>query len=116
MTDQVMIPDLCYVHTYDLVRTQLKLSPDDPWRVYVACSQVLLFQGASADARVWDRAGGSVENLSLVLAEIGCLACWDVSLYLRVVKLAKKGLEHMSAVSQGKIADEGFDMTKKAES
>lgn len=108
----ITVQQMCERHRYALLHDYLDLGPGDAWMAREVGALILLFQGASADDRIWKRAEGKAENLSLVLGEIGCLACWDSALFGRVARVAQKGLAHCAAVTQGRIADEGFDFTK----
>lgn len=71
---QVQVPQLCQSHQVHLV-TRLRLGPDDPWRAAMVVNALLMFQRASQDNSIHARTGGDIGQLSLVLAEIGCLAC-----------------------------------------
>lgn len=88
------------------------MGPETTWRATDFVAKLLLFQGTTADERFQARIGGDFKaNANVVLAEIGCLACFSPELYERVCRVMAKGLSHAAAVTQGKIADEGFDMT-----
>lgn len=71
---RVEVPPLCSKHQRRVV-TRLAVGPEGPWRAALLVTNMLLFQRASQDIMVHKRAGNRVEELSLVLAEIGCLAC-----------------------------------------
>jgi hypothetical protein len=81
MGKPVVLPDLCPTCLYEIVHGA-GLSPSDPWRAATVVVSMGLFQAASSDSRVWgrcsDEAGGKKDasDLSLVLAEIGCLGCF----------------------------------------
>lgn len=101
----VRVPAMCYKHRNDLIVHQLQIREDGPWMAIESIAGIALFQAVAADGRVWKRAGGKQENLSLVLAEIGCPACWIPDEYQRVVRLLKKGISHASAVLQRRVKD-----------
>lgn len=106
---QVMLPPICDRHDHDLIVRQLKLRPSDPWRVYHVVAQLLLFNRVVAEDGIAKRAEGDASNLTLVLAELGCLACARPALYRRVVLVCRKGLEHAAAVSRGERTDPDLD-------
>ena len=72
----VGVPDLCE----PCQRTVVEFSgwtEDDPWMAGLIVVNVALFQACTRDRRVWERAGGGkLEDLTIVLAEIGCLGCF----------------------------------------
>jgi hypothetical protein len=85
----VRMPDLCYRHQYDLVRRRLHLEETDPWRAAIIEAQMLLLQAALVHPSVQARSEGNPLNLSIVLAEIGCLACFLPQDYRTAVVLIK---------------------------
>ena len=102
---EIVVPTMCERHRYDLLVRRMKLGPDDSWMVYDLTMQILLFQAASADPRIHARTGGDSRQLSLVLAEIGCLACWERKYYRKAMVIMRKGIEHAAKVAQGKRHD-----------
>lgn len=105
----IYLPRLCQRHEHDLVVAQLRLKPEDTWRAHYVVAQILMFQGLSATERFRRRVGpeGGVAAMNIVLAEIGCPACWNGALYRLVVQLFKKGgFHHAAKVSQNWALDE----------
>lgn len=104
--DAVMIPDLCERHLSDLVRRRLRMHDHEPWRAAVVVAQLLLFTWTTGDRRFLARTEERTENFSLVLAEIGCLACFDRAAYGRVCRLMRKlGVDGAARVAQQKASD-----------
>ena len=96
----VHIQNLCPRHRHDLIVRRLRIKPNEPWLVVEVTAQILLFQRAAASPKIHARTEGDAENLSLVLAELGCLACWDRDGYNRAVLLLRKGVDHAAAVAR----------------
>jgi hypothetical protein len=88
--EPIVVPLMCKRHQHDLVVRRLKLAPDDAWQGAYLTAQLLLFQWATGDKRIMARTAGETDSLSLVLNEIGCLACWDHDAYGRVYRLMRK--------------------------
>lgn len=82
---QVMLPNMCNTHQTLLVR-QCGYGPQDPWRALLIATQIALFQGATADAKVHAETGGKVENLS----GLGCLACRKPDLFGELIDKVQK--------------------------
>lgn len=82
---QVALPDMCQKHQILLVR-QCAYGPNDPWRTLLIATQIALFQGATADAKVRAETGGKVENLS----GLGCLACRKPDLFGALIDKVQK--------------------------
>lgn len=87
---------------------KLAMTPDQPWRSRMIVVQILLFQLTSADERFQKRLGESADSMGLVLAEIGCLACWNEANYLRACRIIRRGFEHAAKVTQGRASDPDF--------
>jgi hypothetical protein len=103
---QVMVQRFCTKHERDVVR-RLKLQPTDPWQATMTVVQILLFTWTTADPGFHRRTAGDAANMSLVLAEIGCLACYQHDGYVRAIGLIReRGLSHAAAVSRHDAADE----------
>lgn len=101
----IHIQRLCARHEHELVVHRLQIPEDGPWLVAVVTAQILLFQWASADDAIWKRAERDAANLTLVLAEIGCLACRYVPGFDAAVRVLQKGIDHAAMVAQGKASD-----------
>lgn len=103
---QITVPQLCRFHQQRLVR-KLAIGPEGPWGTAIVIANILLFQAATENERVWQRCG-TLENgradesaLSLVLAEIGCLACFQREKFSAVLRLMKqKGLNEAARISR----------------
>lgn len=102
---QVVVPELCKKHQRDLIVRRLKVPESGPWQGTLAAAQLLLFNRAAADPRIVARAEQSTENLTLVLAEVGCLACYLPEWYRRSITVLRRGLGHAIAVAYGKDED-----------
>lgn len=98
-------------HLSILVHHVVQMKDSDPWKAAAVICNLLLFQALTADERVHARTEGKLENMSMVLAEIGppCCAVRD-SVLERVFTVMRKGLTHASKVSQRKVFDPDFDM------
>jgi hypothetical protein len=110
-----MLPLMCEKHRRDLLVNRLKLGPTSSWLAHELTAQILLFQWLAGDKRIWARANGNAENLSLVLAEIGCMACWDRAAYGRVYRLLQKvGLTIAAKIAQGKLVHDDWPIMDRA--
>lgn len=107
---QVVVPQMCERHRYDFLARRMKLGPDDMRLAIEVTVQLLLFRIVVADDRIVARTRGHAEDISLVLGEIGCMACWDWRAYRLAYRCCQKGLEHAALVANGKLADEGFPL------
>jgi len=104
--DAIRVPQLCSRCLHELVVVELEIKESSPWKAAIVVANILLFQQASNEPSIWRRAEQQVENLSLILAEIGCLGCaFDRKPWERVVRIMKRGISHASKVSRGEIAD-----------
>lgn len=112
---QVVIPQMCERHRYDFLARRMKLGPDDLRLAIEVTVQLLLFRIVAADSRILARSEGDANNLSLVLGELGCMACFDPKAYRLAYRCCQKGLEHAALVANGKIADEGFPLPPDSE-
>lgn len=107
----VVVPAFCERHRRDLVVRRLKLTPTDAWREHESTGQLLMLKGLLAHDHVLHaRSEGTTENLTMVLAEIGCLACWRPRMYQRVYRVLLKGLNHAKAIISGDVADPEFPL------
>ena len=76
----------------------------DSWQALIVLVQIGLFQAASRDRRVWERCAPLADgkrdpaDLSLVLAEIGCLGCFKPKTCQSIVDAVKR--EGFSVVAQ----------------
>lgn len=73
---RVMAPDLCAAHQHDALVHRLHITEAGPWQITLVGLSILLSQAAFQDRRVQRRTAGQLEDFSLILAEIGCLACF----------------------------------------
>ena len=106
---RIYIKNICKKHQEILLINKLHLTAKDPYMATQFIAELLLFQGSlMGDSRVHKRTGGDMGQMNLVLAEIGCLACFDRDLFKRVVGVMRKGLTHAAQVSQGKANDREF--------
>jgi hypothetical protein len=104
-TNSVMVPDLCDRHLHELVVRRLKLAPSDGWRAKVIIAQILLFQWTATDPRFWRRCGKTVEErdrqaMNIVLAEIGCLACYSPRGFSTIWRMIRDDLDGAVAASK----------------
>lgn len=72
----INVPPMCNTHRVLLVR-QCAYRPQDPWRALELATQIALFQGASADSKVFEEVYGQLENFR----HLGCLACRKPDLF-----------------------------------
>jgi hypothetical protein len=107
----VMVPKFCEYHQHDLVVRRLKLSESDAWMVSMLTVQILCFTWATADPRINARLpkeSSEPSDLSLILAEVGCLACFDGEGYDRAAMLVRRGLPHAVDVAHGRAKGSGL--------
>lgn len=98
----IMMPKQCHRHNVEAIGA-LGIPETGPWRAGLVVTGLLMFQWATTEKSVWDRADGKSENLSLVLAELGCLACAFPDGWKALIKVLIRGLTHAAHVSQGKL-------------
>ena len=109
----VMLQPICNRHGAALMHA-LKLRESDPWLAHYVTAQILLFGMATADARIHKRAP-ELGDMSVVLAEIGCLACFLPGSMARVIRIfGRGGLDHAAKVAQGKATDPEYIFDKNA--
>jgi hypothetical protein len=101
----VVSPPLCQWHQHDLVVHRLKIPESGPWVVAFVTMQILLFTWVTSDVRVYRRTRGELADMSLVLAELGCLACYDGEGYDRATILLRRDASLAAKVAQGKATD-----------
>lgn len=87
---------MCDKHQSLLVR-QAGYSQKDPWQALIIVSQLVLFQGATCDDRLFEKIGDDITRI----AEIGCLACFKPDSFKEVVQAAKSHkLEDIKALGE----------------
>lgn len=106
----IVVPDLCDPHKHELIVRRLRVPRTGPWRATIVVAQVLLAQRGMSSRRIHRRIGGDPQQYSVVLAEIGCLACWDKDGFRRVVRVLRRGLSHAGAVSQLRAEDPDWSL------
>lgn len=74
---------------------RLRIPEAGPWRAAVVFINAELAKRAMADDRVTARTGGDINAMTLVLAEIGCLGCWDPPGFDAAVESARVGLTRL---------------------
>lgn len=109
--DAIVVPQMCEQHQAALV-AKLRFTPTDPWQMAIMVAQIMLFQNASNKEWVWQRCSllpdgkRDGKDLSLVLAEIGCLACLDTDAFRRLSNIMlKRGVRYAAQLSRGEIED-----------
>lgn len=110
-----MIPELCQQHRRDLV-VRLDIPETGPWLATMVTGQILLFQTAARSDVIWQRCSKvagtdqrDANDLSLVLAEIGCLACYRPDWFDMVIRLIDtEGLHFAAQVAQAKKSHPDF--------
>lgn len=112
--DTIVTQALCKRHATS-VRLRLHLTEVGPWRDACVLTGVLLFRRVSARRQFQARCGGTpdehaVETINLVLAEIGCLACWDSSAFTAAIACLRKGASYVSDIIHGRLADPDFPL------
>lgn len=110
MTEKLTINvgQLCQMHLYDLVRTQLHLAPTDPWQSTVIITQILMFSRIMCDPLVREKVGDDMARLNGLIAKSRCMACLAPDIYKRAVQVMKKGTMHAAAVSRFEVEDPAF--------
>lgn len=101
----IHVADLCRYHAHELVVHRLQIPESGPWALAMIVMEILLFQWATKDPAIWKRADGNVADLTLVFAEIGCLACRYPDGFEAAVRVQLKGIDHAVAVSRGQASD-----------
>lgn len=101
----IHLPILCRGHAHELVVHRLEIPETGPWVLAMVVMELLLFQWAAKDPAIWKRADGNVADLTLVFAEIGCLACRYPDGFDAAVRVLLKGIDHAVAVSQARVSD-----------
>lgn len=101
----VMVPSLCAPHMHELVVQRLRIPESGPWQTRMVIAQMLLFQWTATDPRFWQRCGRTkderdVAAMNLVLAEIGCLACWSSRGFQTIWQMMRDDLEGAIAASK----------------
>lgn len=110
---QVVIPRMCPRHERDVTR-RLRLTQNDPWMATLTVVQILLFTWTTADVRFHRRTEGDLKNMSLILAEMGCMACVHGDGFTKAIGLIRdRGLGHAAAVSQNEVADELWPIQRR---
>jgi hypothetical protein len=99
--DRPRVEILCRRHEHELIVHDLEIPESGPWKPAMLYAQMLLFSKVAGDPRVVARIDGDDHNLSLVLAEIGCMACFAPDVYERAVRVLRKGLSHAARVVVG---------------
>jgi len=101
----IMVPSLCDRHLHELVIRRLKMPESGPWRSRVVIAQILLFQWTATDPRFWKRCGKTqderdVAAMNIVVAEIGCLACWSPRGFRVIWNMMRDDLDAAVAASK----------------
>ena len=101
----VFLPDMCRAHQAELVN-RLRIPESGPWQSTLVIMNIRLFQAATANPKVWERCSvvddgkRDESDLTLVLAEIGCLACFDRHTYGETLSLMRtKGVSHVAKLT-----------------
>jgi len=93
---------------------RLKVGEDGPWQVALITMQILCFTWATTNPSFNKRLQGAPgdadehahpRDMNLVLAEIGCLACFDGEGYDRASILCRRDLSRAAKIAQGKEKD-----------
>lgn len=101
----VVVPALCKDHQHDAIVHRLGITIDGPWQVTLAGIGLLMSQACFADDRIQKRTGGDLATMSLVLAEIGCPACYLPDMYRKACRVMRGGYVHGFDVAFGKATD-----------
>lgn len=93
----VVVPQLCKTHQVLLVK-QCGYGPSDPWQALMIATQITLFQGVTADPRVYAQLNGNAENIST----LGCLACRKPDLFGTLIDEVQKTprLSHIGTIKR----------------
>lgn len=94
----VVLPELCF-HCQRRIVKHCHLHPWDPWRAHIVVARLLLFSWVSSEDGIAARAEHEARNLTLILAELGCLGCARRHLFRdSILPLLAKGLSHAAKV------------------
>lgn len=109
----IQVRNLCPWHDSDLIRARLNIAEDasPSWRVWYIVALLLLFQGTIADERARQfRAGDeTTDSINRYLADVGCMACANDSLYRHVARLLNEhGLDYCIKLSKMEIHDDSW--------
>lgn len=86
--DAAYIPELCKMHQAKVVHG-LGLKPEDSWQMTLMAVQLAAFRATTFDERFLKRTEGKAENFSVVLGELGCLACWQPEAYRQAMAILR---------------------------
>ena len=115
----IVLPSLCEAHQA-LILHNLRMGPTEPWKAALVVANLMLFQITSAGDVMWQRAKRedgetpTSADVSLVLAEMGCLACFSHKNLERVLTIFRKhGLQGAAKISQGQLESPHWPYFKK---
>lgn len=122
MTDElpagtIVPPSFCEWHKSDLIRMRLKIPDTGPWMVALITAQILMFTWSTTEKSVNDRLGsdGEPADLTLILNEIGCLACAFGDGFDRATILIRGDISHAAKVAQGRAKDPVWPIDQRVE-
>jgi hypothetical protein len=102
---QIVVPQFCRFHQHELIVRELRIPESGPWMSSTVIAQILMFQAAAASERVAKRTENDANALSLVLNELGCLACAFPRAWRRAIRVMLKGFHHAAQVSKREVQD-----------
>lgn len=102
----ILVETLCDKHRRDLLVRRLKVPESGPWMATELTVQLLLVGRIMGMPSIVKRAEGDGRNLPLIIAEIGCLACFDRRGYTMAAELIRdRGLDVAAKVAQREVTD-----------
>lgn len=113
---EVVVNRFCERHESDILHHRLKVPESGPWVATLVTMQLLMLNWLMTDKRIYARSeNGRVEDLTLVLAEVGCMACYDNDGYNRALSLFRVGgLDYAARVAQGKASDRRWPIDERS--
>jgi hypothetical protein len=108
MTDGIHVaaPEMCYRHFRNLVgHLWLGREVEEVQQVTHAMANALMVAQLARTEAIVKRAESDPANLSLVFGELGCLACYSLVDYWKVLKILEQGPEFAANVIH--VADFG---------
>lgn len=105
-SEAAFIPQLCHPHQVEVVKT-LRIPPEGPWIGTLMAVNLACFRAVTYDARFKARTEGDPSTFTIVLAEIGCLACAQPRAFRTAVEfLAHEDWMTLFAVAYGRAKHE----------
>lgn len=88
------LPQMCARHQRAVVE-RLLIPPSGPWQMTIVAVNLACFRATTFDERFLKRTEGDPASFSVVLAEMGCLACLQGRAFQTALEIAKHDGEWM---------------------